>query len=116
MVWHHQCTNSTICPHVSVQGLQDQNRTKNAFGTLQKTSRGSSPENRYLSTKLQLLELSVCFGQSVFKGYKICAQSCIPHTCARARTHTLHIGMMADKESSLLDTERMKTANKFSIA
>lgn len=112
MVWHHQCTNSTTCPHVSVQGLQDQDCTKNAFGTLQKTSRGSSPENvRYLSTKLHLLELSVCFGQSVFKGYKTCAQSCIPHAC----THTLHGGMMADKESSLLDTERMKMAHNISI-
>lgn len=45
MVWHHQHTNSTACPHVCVQGLQDQERTKNAFGTLQKTSRRSSPEN-----------------------------------------------------------------------
>lgn len=98
MVWHHQCTNSTTGPRV--QGLQD--HPKNAFGTLQKTSRGSSPESCSDIYQLNYTdwELSVYFGQSAFKGHRIGAQSCIPHTC----THSLHAGMMADKESFLWDT------------
>lgn len=64
---------------------------------------------RYLSTKLHLLELFVL--DSVFKGYKICAQSCIPNTW----THRLCGGVMADKESSLLDTDWLKMAQNISI-